>query len=211
MLRLTTRAIVRIGMRRRRNCSLCQPASVPDDTSGTLIFQSPRFTEPVVVMKLPQPQMPARSLVLRYVPAPKRVGPDSGPGKALARGDRFGGLTILGRVMRPAQTPRSGHFYSCKCDCGRVITRQRDTIVTRHYATCGCGIQRNLTGQIFGKLTVLSECRRIASPGRNTEWKVTCACGNQAWIRATALKSGETRSCGCLRGQPRATAGGSTA
>ncbi len=106
--------------------------------------------------------------------------------------------------MRPAGEKRSGHFYRCRCDCGEIVVRQRDAIVTRDYATCGCGIQRNLAGRVYGRLTVLNEYRRIDGPGRNTEWKVACDCGNQSWVRASALKSGKTRSCGCLRGQARA-------
>ncbi len=181
-----------------------QPLAVRGDASGTLMLYGARNTAPTLIFRMRQPAERLTTLPVRVAPMPTRTGPDTGPGKLLDTGARFGALTILERVMRPAGEKRSGHFYRCRCDCGEIVVRQRDTIVTREYATCGCGIQRNLAGRVYGRLTVLNEYRRIDGPGRNTEWKVTCACGNQSWVRASALKSGKTRSCGCLRGQARA-------
>ncbi len=178
--------------------------SIPGEPSGTLMLcDSPASDERKLVFRMRQPEERSTLPTVRAAQYPVRSGPDTGPGKPLGTGARYGALTILGRVMRPSGEKRSGHFYRCRCDCGEVVVRQRDTIVTRDYATCGCGIQRNLAGMEFGHLTVLNEYRRIGS-GRNTEWKVTCSCGNQTWVRAAALKSGKTRSCGCLRGQARA-------
>ena len=181
-----------------------RPLAVRGDASGTLMLNGSLKTAPMLIFRMRQPEERLSTSPVRVAPMPTRIGPDTGPGKPLDSGARFGALTILGRVMRPAGEKRSGHFYRCRCDCGEVVVRQRDTIVTREYATCGCGIQRNLAGMVFGRLTVLNEYRRIDGPGRNTEWKVACACGNQSWVRASALKSGKTRSCGCLRGQARA-------
>ena len=53
----------------------------------------------------------------------------------------------------------------------------------------------NLAGQRFGRLTVLDESK---SEKGNRYWKCRCDCGNEVWVRANILKSGKTRSCGCL-------------
>lgn len=54
---------------------------------------------------------------------------------------------------------------------------------------------KDLTGQKFGRLTVIS---RAPNQGRYVCWNCECDCGNQTIVRATALTSGRTQSCGCL-------------
>ena len=54
----------------------------------------------------------------------------------------------------------------------------------------------DLTGQHIGKLTVLS---RAENDGHgNACWYCVCDCGNTVTIRGAHLRSGNTRSCGCL-------------
>lgn len=51
-----------------------------------------------------------------------------------------------------------------------------------------------MTGDKFGKLIVLSEC--IIK--HRKYYKCKCDCGNIKYIRSDMLKSGHTKSCGCL-------------
>lgn len=53
-----------------------------------------------------------------------------------------------------------------------------------------------LTGQRFGKLTVLSEIPERRHGG--VVWLCRCECGNQCSVVGSKLSSGKTRSCGCL-------------
>lgn len=55
---------------------------------------------------------------------------------------------------------------------------------------------QDLTGERFGKLLVL---RRADSRNGKTRWLCRCDCGNEKEVAAQALKSGKTKSCGCLR------------
>ena len=57
------------------------------------------------------------------------------------------------------------------------------------------------TGQIFGRLTALFFERRNGYRG----WVCRCACGTETWARAGSLKSGNTKSCGCLQKENQAT------
>lgn len=60
-------------------------------------------------------------------------------------------------------------------------------------------MKENLLGQKFNKLTVIDEAP--ANPNlkhRDARWICLCDCGNQKIIRASALKSGDTKACGCL-------------
>lgn len=53
----------------------------------------------------------------------------------------------------------------------------------------------DLTGQRFGKLTVMRQGEKSNS-GRVT-WICRCDCGNEKQILAYSLKNGDTKSCGC--------------
>ena len=54
----------------------------------------------------------------------------------------------------------------------------------------------DLTGQRFGKLTVLS---RAETQNKRTRWLCECDCGNSCVVRADALRSDKTISCGCAQ------------
>jgi hypothetical protein len=56
----------------------------------------------------------------------------------------------------------------------------------------------NLTGQKFFRLTVIS---RAPNVGRRTAWLCRCSCkdNNTVVVHASSLRSGNTRSCGCLQ------------
>lgn len=57
-------------------------------------------------------------------------------------------------------------------------------------------IFKDLTGLKFGRLTVL---RRYGTDKyRKIYWECKCKCGNTVIVRGNALKSGNTKSCGCL-------------
>ncbi len=53
----------------------------------------------------------------------------------------------------------------------------------------------NLAGVVFGRLTVL---REAPSQNRNARWLCRCVCGNEKAVDVSHLRSGRTRSCGCL-------------
>ena len=53
----------------------------------------------------------------------------------------------------------------------------------------------DITGQKFSRLTVIS---RAESRGRSTMWNCVCECGEEKVVHGSSLRSGETRSCGCL-------------
>ena len=64
----------------------------------------------------------------------------------------------------------------------------------------------DLTGQRFGRWTVI---RRAGSHACNSDglattfplWLCRCDCGNEGIVIGENLKSGKSRSCGCLRSE----------
>jgi hypothetical protein len=63
---------------------------------------------------------------------------------------------------------------------------------------------RDLTGQVFGRLTAVEECGRTER-GR-VLWRCSCACGGEHIVLAGSLTRGLTKSCGC-RNKPIQTKG----
>ena len=57
---------------------------------------------------------------------------------------------------------------------------------------------KNLIGQEFGRLVVV----RLHGTNRHrqTLWACVCSCGRETIVARGALRSGNTRSCGCLHG-----------
>ena len=57
----------------------------------------------------------------------------------------------------------------------------------------------DLTGQRFGRLVVIDRAPTKVRNGRSkTSWICQCDCGNKTAVLSENLKSGNTKSCGCL-------------
>lgn len=99
--------------------------------------------------------------------------------------------------------------WECLCECGNVFTSTSHNLRGGVTRSCGCLLRESvserrfndLTGQVFGKLTVLYRAEDyIDESGRSrTMWHCICECGNEKDIRGTNLTSGLTKSCGCLQ------------
>ena len=58
----------------------------------------------------------------------------------------------------------------------------------------------DLTGQQFGRLTAVEATISRDSKGRSIRrWKCDCSCGKTAYVATGALRSGDIKSCGCLK------------
>ncbi len=56
----------------------------------------------------------------------------------------------------------------------------------------------DLTNKVFGRLTIL---KRVPTDKIKPHWKCACECGNSIITQGQNLKSGDTKSCGCLRSE----------
>lgn len=55
----------------------------------------------------------------------------------------------------------------------------------------------NLTGQVFGRLTVLHQAGQ--NKWRSVLWQCQCLCGNRHRAASGDLRQGQVKSCGCFR------------
>jgi len=116
-------------------------------------------------------------------------------------GLRFGKLSVLS----PAADSGS---WLCICDCGNTKIAKEYFLVKGRIKSCGCKRKNflnesynknrldDLTGKKFGKLTVIS--RIIKKDSKGALWNCICDCGKNKIVPACSLKSGGTKSCGCL-------------
>jgi hypothetical protein len=74
--------------------------------------------------------------------------------------------------------------------CGRLCRSCR----AKENSNKKIGKYNDISNKIFGKLTV----RNIAYKKKEYYWNCKCACGNKAIISGNKLRSGYTKSCGCL-------------
>lgn len=122
-------------------------------------------------------------------------------------GQTFGRLTVLSRdTSKPSGTGKSA-YWLCKCDCGTIVSVRSDKLQKGIIQSCGCLARdvhsklflKDLTGQIFGKLTVLErDSSKPMGKACFAYWKCQCACGNIVSVRGDHLRNGTTKSCGCI-------------
>lgn len=56
---------------------------------------------------------------------------------------------------------------------------------------------QDLTGKVFGLLTVIEKANNIIH--RNAFWTCKCTCGNTVHVSGTNLRQGYTTDCGCAQ------------
>lgn len=108
-------------------------------------------------------------------------------------GQRFTKLVALYKVYR-----HNDVGYVCRCDCGNEIWFEAYKLRGNIAKSCGClrhEISNDLTGRVFGMLTVIEFSHRENS---NVVWKCQCECGGTKLVSANQLLKGNVKSCGCL-------------
>ena len=107
-------------------------------------------------------------------------------------GQTFGRLTVieLSHVYK-------GTHWLVECSCGITKVVSGWHLRGGKTRSCGCIRRLDLSGQVFGRLTVTSFSHRDEQ--KNSHWVCQCKCGKTLTVFGIALKSGHTRSCGCLQ------------
>lgn len=74
-----------------------------------------------------------------------------------------------------------------------------ESLVTKLHKVDNMGYE-DLSGKVFGKLTVLKklEAKRFGNGKTYSQWECLCDCGNISILTRRALTSSGTKSCGCF-------------
>jgi hypothetical protein len=119
-------------------------------------------------------------------------------------GIKFGSWTVLGRANKGSRLKRIELKWHCLCDCGskkEVYGKHLRSGRSKNCRNCQKEKQiKDLTGKVFGALTVIERFGREKSKNKAITWKCTCKCGESAIIRGSSLVGGGQSTCGCGRG-----------
>lgn len=129
-------------------------------------------------------------------------------------GQKFGRLTVIGRgedYIAPSGKRRPR--WLCQCECGGTALTQAPALKSGKATSCGC-FQReharrvvtgnhekriaDISGERFGRLVAEKPLGKIDGKYR---WLCRCDCGNEVVHIVSQLRSGNVRSCGCLRNE----------
>lgn len=129
----------------------------------------------------------------------KRSRKKSGPKEDLS-GLRFGKLTVIcfaGEKVYPSGGTK--YLWKCQCDCGEISEPTGNALKTGNTTSCRKCIYNDLSGQVFGKLTVTKRAPERNSHGKLiSKWECQCECGNSHVVSGGNLIKGNVKSCGCL-------------
>lgn len=112
-------------------------------------------------------------------------------------GGKYGKLTILKRApIHPSGVAK----WICECECGNIIEVAGTQLRSGKTVSCGCEKYNRLInekGNRYGNLVVLEYSS--GREGGGAVWRCQCDCGNIVDVRGEALRSGHTKSCGCIK------------
>ena len=113
-------------------------------------------------------------------------------------GNRYGKWVVIRQVKHP----RGQHAqWLCRCDCGTERIIQGDSLRGGDSQSCGClrrdRIIEEMVGRKFGRLIIIGIGK--TNKWGKTTWLCKCECGNKIMVPCGDLRSGNTKSCGCLR------------
>lgn len=114
-------------------------------------------------------------------------------------GERFTRLVVIGKgKRRVGKTGRLNTYLLCRCDCGKEKEINECSLLLGYTKSCGCLLHevQDLTGQKFGKLTVLRpNIDKRGSCGKPLS-DVICECGRETSVMSADLLAGKQKACG---------------
>lgn len=109
-------------------------------------------------------------------------------------GQKFGKLTVVEQLP---STARGQRRWLCKCDCGGEHISTSNNLKSGRTTNCGCKKSPDLTGQAFGRLTVIGRSDKRNSRGARTTpmWECMCECGNITYKATDTLTNPDESMC----------------
>lgn len=117
-------------------------------------------------------------------------------------GKKYDLLTILDCVF---DYKTNSTVYVCQCECGTIKKVIPTDLLNGRVKSCGCykknSVIKDYTGKKYGKLSINSVV--YVDDKGEAMCDCTCDCGTEHYkVRLSALKTGNTTSCGCVHCAP---------
>lgn len=112
-------------------------------------------------------------------------------------GKRFGTLEVVSYTGKWS----GSHYWHCRClcGCGRELDVAQSALKNGHTKSCS-SLDRNVVGDYIGKRFGALVVTGYAGKRNGLHyWRCRCDCGNETEVGQTNLRSGHTKSCGCLQ------------
>lgn len=127
-------------------------------------------------------------------------------------GQKFGRLTVLKRD--DSVGTKNGAYWICQCSCGNVKSIMSRSLRSGLTKSCGCFNKEiiskekeivDMKNNKFGFLTVVKRAETHITPSgqKKVMWLCKCDCGNETIVASQDIKSGHTKSCGCIPTKPK--------
>ena len=115
-------------------------------------------------------------------------------------GKRFGKLTVVEQLP---STARGQRRWRCKCDCGGEHIATSGNLNSGRSTNCGCKKSPDLTGKVFGRLTVIGRSDKRNPRGARTTpmWECRCECGNITYKATDTLTNPDESMCQDCQGK----------
>ena len=116
-------------------------------------------------------------------------------------GKQYGELTVISCAGR---TSSKKILWNCQCSCGNITQVPTGALHSGATKTCGHHFGgKNIINEIgnkYGLLIVLSRAEHPTTDhSTDAFWLCQCECGNQIVVSGSRLRSGNTKSCGCIK------------
>lgn len=128
--------------------------------------------------------------------------------KEIPAGKVFGELTVesFSRwIEREDGKDTARPAYNCRCSCTKTVEVIGKNLLNGNTTTCGHtkGRRDSLIGETFERLTVVALHHHDKGAGGSRYWTCKCSCpkGTEIVVSTRSLVSGNTKSCGCLKGE----------
>jgi len=88
-----------------------------------------------------------------------------------------------------------------KCFCGKEFSTLIGSFLQKDCRSCGCQNRRiDITNKRFNKLVAIKPAKNhVISNNSGVRWECLCDCGKITTVSVNKLKSGNTKSCGCIK------------
>jgi len=111
-------------------------------------------------------------------------------------GQRFGKLVAREYIPGSAKVKAK---WRCDCDCGGEVYSASNALRSGKRTSCGCAnfdaLAADITGQVFGELTVESLDSKSEGSRTGRNWLCRCSCGRSRVVSVGHLRSGKITGC----------------